>query len=580
MFRPNFISNSIRQDPKFTAEVNVYDALKEEIKTLKENLNIYYSCSFVTEKLEPGECDFIIIIPKFGIAFIEVKGGGIAYDSEKNIWSSIDRFQKKHEIKNPALQALKAERYFLELIKTDGFLSNNKINTQYFVCLPNVNDNKKDISPELPNKVTLYHDDITNGLLNKIICILKEKKERQSNYLEIIGPPYMEKLDHLIKPSFVINPSLLTEIESEQKEMLLSDSQIAILKALRYQKKVFIEGCAGTGKTLMAVHRAKEFLKENKKVLILTHSRTLPIAIRQRYFNNEKFENLRIESAFQWTANMARRKNYNSREILDKHKDKQLQFNVGFPELLMHLLDNFITEEDKYDSVIVDEGQRFSDEWWICIDNIKRKNGFLYVFYDPNQTLKNQKTSDFLIEENNNVYPLDLNFRNTKKIFEFNKKLYTGFDIESAGPEGRDPEWIRIKTIEDQNKQITLKIKQLLNEGININDIAIINFGPVGEKGGLQKQFKKQSINIPLDGLESRLRTPYIRYDSVSRFQGLEFPIVILTNFTIDITEHEKNNLYIALTRSSNHLIVITTDEKISHVHNITNNKKYNVSQT
>ena len=44
---------------------------------------------------------------------------------------------------------------------------------------------------------------------------------------------------------------------------------------------------AGTGKTLMAVQRAKEFSQQGKKVLILTHSRTLPIDLRKKYFNNE-----------------------------------------------------------------------------------------------------------------------------------------------------------------------------------------------------------------------------------------------------------------------------------------------------
>ena len=90
----------------------------------------------------------------------------------------------------------------------------------------------------------------------------------------------------------------------------------------------------------------------------------------------------------------------------------------------MKLLDKKINDEEKFDAVIIDEGQRFSDEWWLAIDNLKKDEGVLYVFYDPNQTLKNNKTSDFLTEENANVYPLDINFRNTKNIFNLSKKLY------------------------------------------------------------------------------------------------------------------------------------------------------------
>ena len=134
----------------------------------------------------------------------------------------------------------------------------------------------------------------------------------------------MKNIHQLLKPSFTINPSFLTTIEEEQNEMQLSDSQIAILKTLRYQKKVFIEGCAGTGKTLMAVQRAKEFLANDQKVLILTHSRTLPVDIRKKYFNNEKFRELRVESAFQFTSNLARRKNVNNKEPFDKYSDQDV----------------------------------------------------------------------------------------------------------------------------------------------------------------------------------------------------------------------------------------------------------------
>ena len=194
--------------------------------------------------------------------------------------------------------------------------------------------------------------------------------------------------------------------------MQLSDQEIATCNIML--SKSFIEGCAGTGKTLMAVQRAKEFLANDQIVIILTHSRTLRFDLRKKYFNNEKFRELRVESAFQFTSNLARRKNINNKEPFDKYSDQDV-YDVGFPELLLNVLDNHCDQNDKYDAVIVDEGQRFNDEWWIAIDNLKKNNGYLYVFYDPNQTLKNKKTSDFLTEEENNVYPLDENFRNTKK---------------------------------------------------------------------------------------------------------------------------------------------------------------------
>lgn len=565
-FYPSKISESIRKDSKYSAEIKVYDALFKELKD--KDVNVYYSCSFVRDNYEPGECDFIIIFPNNGIAFVEVKGGGIEYNEHEDQWYSINRNKQKFDIKNPFYQALKAERYFHSLFEKNKIFDGKKISTQYFVCFPDMEEINFKLSAEAPKELILTSSHVKQDFNNAITDILDKKKSNYLNLLEVIGPPYVNKIHQLLKPSFTINPSFLTSIEDELKEMQLSDSQIALLKALRYQKKVFIEGCAGTGKTLMAVQRAKEFLNNNKKVLILTHSRTLPIDIRARYFNNEAFKLLRVESAFQFTANLARRKNFNSREILDKYSD-QKRFDVGFPELLLTLLDHHCDENDKYDAVIVDEGQRFTDDWWLAIDNLKRKDSFFYVFYDPNQTLKNTKTSDFITEENNNVYPLDENFRNTQKIFNFSKNLYQGFDIDSRGPEGRDPEIIEVSSIAEQNKEITKKINFFLQEGIKVKDIAIINFGPIIEKGGLQKEFITQNINIKLDGLESRLNEQHIKYDSVSRFQGLEYPIVILTNFNNELNESEKNNLYIALTRSMNELIIITEKVKIDKIYKL-----------
>ena len=565
IFRPTNISTSIRNDSRFKAEVKVFDNIKDQSDKISGDFSCYYNCEFVTDINNAGEIDFIIVIPTHGVAFIEVKGGGIEYNSSEDEWFSINHAKEKFKIKNPIKQSLKAEKYYSKKFQDNPNLKTYWINTQHFICLPDTNKINNQIAPNIPNTIVLYRQDLEN-IFQKIKDALHTKKQNNKSIVDVLGPPIVKQIDSIIKPSFVINPSFLTKIEDEEKEMQLTDSQIAILKILRYQKKVFIEGCAGTGKTLMAIQRAKEFVKDNKKVLILTHSRTLPINIRKKYFNNERIENLLITSAFQFTANLARIKNFNSREILDNYSEEKL-FSEGYADVLMQLLDKKINNEEKFDALIIDEGQRFSDEWWLAIDNLKKDDGVLYVFYDPNQTLKNNKTSDFLTEENANVYPLDINFRNTKNIFNLSKKLYKGFEIESAGPDGRPVEWIPVNTVDSQNKKIAFTLQRLINEGILMKDIAIINFGSIGEKNGLQKKLKELGVQIPLDGLEPRNRGDHISYDSVARYQGLEYKIVIFTNFfTKEVNEETLNDLYIGLTRSINHLIIIGNEKTFDDI--------------
>ena len=166
------------------------------------------------------------------------------------------------------------------------------------------------------------------------------------------------------------------------------------------------------------------------------------------------------------------------------------------------------------------------------------------------------------------MYPLDENFRNTKKYLILVKTYIKDLKLK-AKAEGREPEIILVNSIAEQNKEIANKINYFLKEGVDQSDIAVINFGPIIEKGGLQRALKNINLNIVLDGLESRLSEKHIKYDSVARFQGLEYPIVILTNFNIDLTENEKNNLYIALTRSMNELIIITEEKIINKINNL-----------
>ena len=104
-----------------------------------------------------------------------------------------------------------------------------------------------------------------------------------------------------------------------------------------------------------------------------------------------------------------------------------------------------------------------------------------------------------------------------------------------------------------------------------MKDIAIINFGPIGEKNGLQKKLKELGVQIPLDGLEPRNRGDHISYDSVARYQGLEYKIVIFTNFfTKEVNEETLNDLYIGLTRSINHLIIIGNEKTFNDIRNNT----------
>ena len=85
-FFPKEISQLTRKDKRYRAEILFYDSLKIEASKNNESVYVYWNVEYLHEySIKPGECDFIIILPNHGIAFIEIKGGGIKFSSENTV---------------------------------------------------------------------------------------------------------------------------------------------------------------------------------------------------------------------------------------------------------------------------------------------------------------------------------------------------------------------------------------------------------------------------------------------------------------------------------------------------------------
>jgi hypothetical protein len=95
---------------KSQAETKVYKALRDG---LPRDYVVLFQVGWILrredEQTKDGEIDFVICHPDLGYLCIEVKGGGISFDSSSGEWFSVDRHFQKHSIKNPVNQALKAK---------------------------------------------------------------------------------------------------------------------------------------------------------------------------------------------------------------------------------------------------------------------------------------------------------------------------------------------------------------------------------------------------------------------------------------------------------------------------------------
>src|SRR3972149_10616606 len=110
-------------DTKSNAERKVFYALKDLLPddyVVLHSVPIYHRTS-EKDRLASGELDFLVAHPSMGVIVIEVKGGGITFDSKSGRWSSMAFDGSVYEIKNPYEQAKKYSFCILNELKLCSF---------------------------------------------------------------------------------------------------------------------------------------------------------------------------------------------------------------------------------------------------------------------------------------------------------------------------------------------------------------------------------------------------------------------------------------------------------------------------
>ena len=218
-----------------------------------------------------GECDFVFVGPKIGLIVLEVKGGGIGRDA--NGWYSIDRTGERHRIKNPAVQAQRGRFAILDYLR--GLGHGNLISrlcTTHVVCFPQI----KKASLPIPSRTSrrAYHR------LRRICQALPTDSWRQ--VLSSMPPAprrYFREKTVVSLPTLLClrlrwqTAGLLTSGSNDSPSTTSRLEQQRALDMFNANRLISLSGTAGSGKTIAALHRAKQVVCCGNKVLILVPTR-------------------------------------------------------------------------------------------------------------------------------------------------------------------------------------------------------------------------------------------------------------------------------------------------------------------
>jgi superfamily I DNA and RNA helicase len=234
----------------------------------------------------------------------------------------------------------------------------------------------------------------------------------------------------------------------------------------------------------------------------------------------------------------------------DRHR-----FDVQLPYALA--LTNEVLS-DKYDAVVVDEAQDFSDEYWFAIEELldDEELGHLYIFTDENQSLYPRHANLPVADE---PFYLTTNCRNTSAIHEAGYAFYRGEPIDAPETRGIDVERIARSDLLAQADFIAQRLQRLiLDDQIAPGDLAVLVARR--PKAACYEALSRACAGIhpsPKLSIEHHGRAGHVLVDTVARFKGLESQAVLLWLGDEVVTDGMWETMYVGTTRAKTLLIVV-----------------------
>lgn len=534
-----------------SAERYLFDLFK---KNLNDDYLVFHGIAWLSWGNEQysfdGETDFLLVHPQKGLLVVEVKGGRITYDGHEGKWVTVDRNNISHLLrKDPVVQAKDARYNLIRKLRKSPKTQEYYYPIFHAISFPDIFV-KNDFRLDLPKQIILDREKL--GDIESSIDGIFEFWNRKFTSADLSDQAINALID-LIAPQTSLFSKLGREIIAEKEQIKhLTKQQFSTLDLLSRERRAIIFGCAGSGKTLLALEKARRLSEEGFSVLFTCFNSRLANWLEKNIENHNGFEIINFHQLCSKIAHRAgiRVPDIESEEV---QGDEEYYFETILPESLYAAIEKI---GPQYNAIIVDEGQDFRKGWWknLLALLINQERDVFYIFCDDNQRIYSGKEIEYPFKSPSIV--LNKNCRTTKKIHKQILKFYKGtIDIQAIGPEGIEPEFIIINTIKELNNCLVEKITSLISkEKVHPKDIVILT--PKSRRNSFLKQGEK--IGNCFLTWDQRKHKNEIECCSIYSFKGLESPII----FLVEISEkdfHEKENLfYVGVSRAINYLIVIS----------------------
>jgi len=518
------------------AEARVYRGLRDQ---LSDDVTVLYSVPWIESSRDgnsDGETDFVIVDPARGILVLEVKGG-TSEVAPGGLWSTRGAGGEIVPIKSPFQQGVKSKKAILRQVQAIPGIDIQYMIFGHCVALPDAFASPGNLGLDAPDDILLVDRDI-ESIGDRVGSIFDYWSRGQ---FQEISSDIVDLITSRIFPRQVIAPSLGVEVRSAEERIIeLTTQQCRYLGFLRNQRRVCIKGSAGTGKTVLALEKAKQLAADGVATLLTCFNNQLAARLA---LAAEDIPNLTV-----WTFHDTC-KRFAEEAGLEMPSESGFDsefFDVTLPDLMLKAID--LVPDRRFGAVVIDEAQDLQPEWWelleLLLDN---DDGWLWAFTDSSQNLYERQED---LPARMDVYPLTDNVRNTQKIHDAAAQFAPGDPGICIGPSGGDVRYEFATTQRAVRSVVGRQLHRLINdEGLRREDVIVLTATSVANSA-MAGVDRVGSFDLKAFGEEGS----GIAVESVWRFKGLERPAVIVT----DLTESTRDTLrYVAMTRARSVLVMV-----------------------
>ncbi|HEY5526841.1 MAG TPA: NERD domain-containing protein [Candidatus Anoxymicrobiaceae bacterium] len=529
---------------------------------LSDDYRVFHGVHLLTSSghaMRRGETDFLILHKTKGFVVVEVKGGQVRRVASKSQWISTSHDGKEHVIKDPFLQAEQNVNTLVARIRDSRIFGSGAgplpVTCGFAVAFPDGIAPDRDLPLHVDRKIVIDHRD-KSTIDARIEQIFDAWGKRRKGIRELSREEYDILLQKVLLARYEVTVPLNVRFEKEDERFVgLTEAQSMFLEAIPDAKRALFKGYAGTGKTQLLMEKARRFAADGARVLVVCYNQPLAQHLSLWAKNvagpaGAGAGSITVRNFHALCEEFARRAGVEY--AVPESVNEQQEFYDDVAPMLLE--DATALVRDRFDCILVDEGQDFRLEWLEVVMKLLDPAGMdvFHIYYDEQQNVYAKELKfPFDVEP----HSLNWNCRSTGNICAVTRQIgAVDLDCFPGWMPGEKVRRVSYRKPEDQPAIIERIVKDLLKRGVETSQILVISS---------HKRARSCLANTtrlgghPLVDFTPPGEDDTIAFSSLHRAKGLESDVVIFCDVDGGEPYCSRANQYVAVSRARHLLYIV-----------------------